>query len=553
MSYIKKVAIKNYRFFKEMHEFNLAPITILTGPNNSGKSSFSKFLQYVSFSSKNNGLLKLEENNPFFANWESVIPYNTDDRNVTFYLGSYKFCNEELDVYITINNQCVSKIEIINHNESIVTASYTDKSQNNIQVEINLKFLIEKLKEAKKKEQNPNVFHEKLGELKKKKIDINTLTFNPIEDFENRKSVQTFFYNSLPSTKNFELKEEIDLSIFENLIHEVFLQKNVITPKFLNFNLPVDIYSPESWKEFHIINAFNNIESQIKKELKNEKLKYFDENEYNLAKEINPNIKIFKEPFEDYIKYFFEESKNMISKLSSNYPSINKLRTDYYFKDKIVPKTKLPGFEKIYKNYNQAGSPIKKFVNSQIKNLEIADSLEIREVENVAYVFELIKDGQPYSFADIGSGYSQIISIILSLAEVSFDSIYTEANSPFYINKVVLIEEPEVTLHPNLQSKIADIIAKAVNTFSIQFIIETHSEYLIRKLQFLVAQKNLQPKDIVLYYFYGQKERETEGTAVNKIKIKSDGILSDPFGKGFFDEATNLQLDLIKINSIQAN
>mgnify|MGYP006164174915 FL=1 len=40
---------------------------------------------------------------------------------------------------------------------------------------------------------------------------------------------------------------------------------------------------------------------------------------------------------------------------------------------------------------------------------------------------------------------------------------------------------------------------------------------------------------------------------VNKIKIKSDGILSDPFGKGFYDEATNLQLDLIKINSLQAN
>ena len=551
MSYIKKVAIKNYRFFKEMHEFNLAPITILTGPNNSGKSSFSKFLQYVSFSSKNNGLLKLEENNPFFANWESVIPYNTDDRNVTFYLGSYKFCNEELDVYITINNQCVSKIEILNHNESIVTASYTDKSQNNIQVEIKLKFLIEKLKGAKKKE----TIYKRLKELKKKKIDINTLTFNPIEDFQNRKSVQTFFYNSIPSTKNFELKEEIGLSIFENVIHEKFLYDNVKTPEKVSLNLKENSDYSESWDETNIFARINQFkfEEILLIALAEEKLNYINIDYLNTSLEINPNIKIFKEPFEDYIKYFFEETKNMISKLSSNYPSITKLRTDYYFKDKIVPKTKLPGFEKIYTNYNQTNSPIKKFVNSQIKNLEIADSLEIREVENVAYVFELIKDGQPYSFADIGSGYSQIISIILSLAEVSFDSIYTEANSPFYINKVVLIEEPEVTLHPNLQSKIADVIAEAVNTFSIQFIIETHSEYLIRKLQFLVAQKNLQPKDIVLYYFYGQKERETEGTAVNKIKIKSDGILSDPFGKGFYDEATNLQLDLIKINSIQAN
>ena len=37
--------------------------------------------------------------------------------------------------------------------------------------------------------------------------------------------------------------------------------------------------------------------------------------------------------------------------------------------------------------------------------------------------------------------------------------------------------------------------------FNIQFFIETHSEYLIRKLQYLTAKKEIKPEDSVIYYF----------------------------------------------------
>ncbi|GAA4053448.1 AAA family ATPase [Flavobacterium chungnamense] len=41
---IKKIGVKNFRVFKDYTEFEIRLITILTGPNNSGKSSFSKLL-----------------------------------------------------------------------------------------------------------------------------------------------------------------------------------------------------------------------------------------------------------------------------------------------------------------------------------------------------------------------------------------------------------------------------------------------------------------------------------------------------------------------------
>lgn len=53
---VKRFGIKNFRVFKEYQEFRLAPLTILTGPNNSGKSSLNK------------ALLLIQENEEFIKN-----------------------------------------------------------------------------------------------------------------------------------------------------------------------------------------------------------------------------------------------------------------------------------------------------------------------------------------------------------------------------------------------------------------------------------------------------------------------------------------------------
>ncbi len=53
---------------------------------------------------------------------------------------------------------------------------------------------------------------------------------------------------------------------------------------------------------------------------------------------------------------------------------------------------------------------------------------------------------------------------------------------------MVLLEEPESNLHPNLQSKLADFLIDASDRFGIKWVIETHSEYFIRKLQYWTAK-----------------------------------------------------------------
>jgi len=116
------------------------------------------------------------------------------------------------------------------------------------------------------------------------------------------------------------------------------------------------------------------------------------------------------------------------------------------------------------------------------------------------------------------------------------------------------VEEPESHLHPSLQSKLADFFSDAiVFNKQIQFIIETHSEYLIRKLQYLIAKKSLDPKVVSLYYIYNRNNIPQNLKQIQKIEINEDGSLNQGFGSGFIDEADNLSLELMKVRHIQKN
>lgn len=150
------------------------------------------------------------------------------------------------------------------------------------------------------------------------------------------------------------------------------------------------------------------------------------------------------------------------------------------------------------------------------------------------------KDEAPRLLADEGYGVTQLVALLLQIANsILLDSKKKPA-------KYICIEEPEIHLHPAYQSKLADMFVEAYQKYNIHFIIETHSEYLIRKLQVLVADKEnkLTPNDVSLNYV----DKDENGISTNrKIEILEDGRLSEPFGPGFFDEATGLSMHLLKM------
>src|SRR5690606_29080182 len=75
----KKIGVQNFRVFKDYTEFEIRPITLLTGPNNSGKSSFTKLILLL----KNNfEQLNFEEGDHNLENFESILNWDSSAENL---------------------------------------------------------------------------------------------------------------------------------------------------------------------------------------------------------------------------------------------------------------------------------------------------------------------------------------------------------------------------------------------------------------------------------------------------------------------------------------
>ena len=202
------------------------------------------------------------------------------------------------------------------------------------------------------------------------------------------------------------------------------------------------------------------------------------------------------------------------------------------------------------------------FMNYWIKQFGIGDSLSLHlDDEGLGIKIRLHKtaDDKGRLLSDEGYGITQLISILLQIETAILSSKEEKANHNYSLSvfdgydtsvfhfeeNTIAIEEPEIHLHPSYQSKLAEMFAEAYSKYNIHFIIETHSEYLIRKLQVMVADKecNLKSESVSLNYV----DKIGKGSSYNKqITIKEDGRLSEPFGPGFFDEAKGLVMKMMK-------
>ena len=174
-----------------------------------------------------------------------------------------------------------------------------------------------------------------------------------------------------------------------------------------------------------------------------------------------------------------------------------------------------------------------------LREFGIGDELDVRNMAAGAYRPLVVRDGEEYELADLGKGHAQLIPLILAVVQQK-----ERADTLF-------IEEPETNLHPNLQAKLANLLLDAIrrrdeNENRGQVIVETHSEYLVRRLQYLVARKDVDAEDVLIYYIGTDPDSEDY---IRQIEIDAYGQLSEPFGSGFFDQATDLMVDLFKYGS----
>jgi len=164
-------------------------------------------------------------------------------------------------------------------------------------------------------------------------------------------------------------------------------------------------------------------------------------------------------------------------------------------------------------------------VENWFKWLQLGNKVSIREEGQSG----LVTKADDESLYQKGTGVSQILPVlVMSLL----------ANS----GSIVLIEQPELHLHPALQQKLGNFFIELAKSGR-NFVIETHSEYLITRLRKLVSVAG-EPSESINIYFATKPPSPSGLTQYLKASIESTGDLST-WPEGFFDFADDDQVEIM--------
>lgn len=131
-------------------------------------------------------------------------------------------------------------------------------------------------------------------------------------------------------------------------------------------------------------------------------------------------------------------------------------------------------------------------------------------------------DSAEVPITDVGFGVSQILPVLVLC-------FYAPTGS------TILLEQPEIHLHPLAQSGLADALLDARKRRNVQILIESHSEHLLRRLQLRVSEEKLSASDVALW-FCGVEQGESRATKLRLDVLGSIGnwprnFFGDQFGE----------------------
>jgi len=129
--------------------------------------------------------------------------------------------------------------------------------------------------------------------------------------------------------------------------------------------------------------------------------------------------------------------------------------------------------------------------------------------------------GSEHPLARTGQGIQQALPVVTHLQAMALGS------GP----RLLVVEEPELNLHPAAHGELADLAVAAAQEPDRQVVLETHSENLVLRLRFHVAAGHLRPEDVNLLWF----DHRHGSTQVREITITEDGAVTE-WPSGVFSE-----------------
>jgi len=172
-----------------------------------------------------------------------------------------------------------------------------------------------------------------------------------------------------------------------------------------------------------------------------------------------------------------------------------------------------------------------------LKRLGLIHSFEVRPIGKNGGLYEVTVKRTPQSaealITDVGFGVSQVLPVLVLC-------YYAEEGS------TILLEQPEIHLHPSVQMGLADVFVDAMKNRNIQIVIESHSEHLLNRLQTRVAEKAVASDDVSLYFC----DAGAKGSTLKALELDHLGNIANwPtnfFGDRFGEVAARREASLLQ-------
>ncbi len=140
---------------------------------------------------------------------------------------------------------------------------------------------------------------------------------------------------------------------------------------------------------------------------------------------------------------------------------------------------------------SREGNYVKEQVAKWLKELKLIHDFSLKPIADNRREYELLIQRTPHStktnITDVGFGVSQILPVLVLC-------YYAPEGS------TLIFEQPEIHLHPSVQSGLADLFVEVAKERDLQIIVESHSEHLLRRLQLRIAKENITNEEAALYF-----------------------------------------------------
>lgn len=564
---MKQIGFKNFRRFANHLTIDLGNINLLVGGNNSGKSTVVKALLLITDNLRmliedsehylNRKVEEGKEKNVYrpefnfapnilhdalhIGTFERAINNESDSDEMQLsivYANIYKVTitiirNESPELptapikLITIEDLCNELSITLNYVEQVAEIHithdfinyYVDRLNTFFRYSVRLKGLLEPITYPYSVEKFDRIL-EKLQEEKLKKQ-------------QDQEQDQSESFRS-PIRRNYEIFERMIQQIKEELILVSKLDFSngvIIKEDFDKINIPIPFlkqYSPGAGRYYREFDVSEEDEQQDPLD----DIHNYLYSKYDYFRRLNDTLRrCIQDPNTEYL-YAHAVNQNTLYRINSQNDYMSNTIQEYFCSN------------------IKSGEEEYKFIQQWMEAFNIASDFDVKPIAGCeAYTVKIGKVGTSrkkwMNLAEKGMGSIQMMILLFKIATLI--RIYKgNGHVSREFMPIILIEEPEQNLHPSLQSKLAELFFDINRRYGIRFIVETHSEYLVRRAQVLVGDMECKTQEEVdeknpfkVFYFPSNGVPYDMGMAPT-------GKFLNNFDEGFFDVAAKLNMEVIR-------